>query len=383
MDYTNPISGKLIFDALKDKNVIVMAANIRIQHCFRGIIDAAKETDSAVLFEIAKSEVGYTDQQPEEFARVCKTAIKAANANIPYCIHGDHITIPENTPAAIAEAEDLIKKEIDAGFTSFAIDASRNFDVTATKTIDQLAVNIKITTHLAKFIEKLMKDKGKTRADYSLEVEVGEIGKIDPKTGKQELTTVDEAVTFIKALHENDVYPDLLAINNGTVHGNVYDAEGNVIPLLGIDEKRTREIADAIAPLGVKIAQHGITGTPLELMHKLIDAGIVKGNIATHWQDLAIENMPPELVKKMEQWTLDKYKAKAKAEKPNISDKEIIGKNIKNAIKPFKKEIAEIDEKYKQKIYEACKASAIKYFEAFNGKGSGKIVRDYIASKSK
>ncbi len=376
MDYNNPISGKLIFDAVKDKNVIVMAVNIRIQHCVRGVMEAAKEMDAAVLFEIAKSEIGYTDQQPDEFARVCKEVAKEVNINTPYCIHGDHITISENTPAAIAGAEDLIKKEIEAGFTSFAIDASHNFDLTAKTTKDQLSANIKITTHLAKLIEKLMKEKGKTRKDYGLEVEVGEIGKIDPKPGKQELTTVDEAVTFIKALHENGVYPDLLATNNGTVHGNVYDAEGNVIPLLGIDDKRTKEVANAIAPLGVKIAQHGITGTPLELMHKLINAGIVKGNVGTHWQDIAIENLPTELVKKMEKWTLDKYGADAKAKKPNMSDKEIIGKNIKNAIKPFKKEIASIDDKYKKKIYAACKASAIEYFEAFNGKGSGKTVRN-------
>jgi len=242
MDYNNPISGKLIFDAVKDKNVIVMAVNIRIQHCVRGVMEAAKEMDAAVLFEIAKSEIGYTDQQPDEFARVCKEVAKEVNINTPYCIHGDHITISENTPAAIAGAEDLIKKEIEAGFTSFAIDASHNFDLTAKTTKDQLSANIKITTHLAKLIEKLMKEKGKTRKDYGLEVEVGEIGKIDPKTGKQELTTVDEAVTFIKALHENGVYPDLLATNNGTVHGNVYDAEGNVIPLLGIDDKRTRKL---------------------------------------------------------------------------------------------------------------------------------------------
>ncbi len=380
MDYKNPVSGKLIFDALKNKNVIVMAANIRIQQCFRGIIEAAKEMDAAVLFEIAKSEIGYTDQSPDEFARVCRETVKASNSNIPYSIHGDHITIAENTPTAIAAAEDLIKKEIDAGFTSFAIDASHNFDITAAKTIDQLAVNIKITTHFAKLIEKLMKENGKTRADYSLEVEVGEIGKIDTKTGKQELTTVDEAVTFIKALHENDIYPDLLATNNGTIHGNVYDAYGNVIPLLGIDDKRTRDVANAIAPLGVKIAQHGITGTPLELMHKLINAGIAKGNVATHWQDIAIENMPQDLVKKMELWTLDKYRANAKAKNPLMSDKEIIGKNIKHAIKPFKKEIANIDANYKNKIYKACKASAIEYFEAFNSKGSGEVVRKAIES---
>ena len=54
MDYNNPISGKLIFDALKDKNVIVMAANIRIQHGFRGVMESAKEMDATILFEIVK-----------------------------------------------------------------------------------------------------------------------------------------------------------------------------------------------------------------------------------------------------------------------------------------------------------------------------------------
>jgi len=378
MDYNNPISGKLIFNALKDKNVIVMAANIRIQHTLRGIMEAAKEMDAAMLFEIAKSEVGYTDQQPEEYARFCRQVAREIDFNTPYCIHGDHTTVSENTPAAIASAEDLIRKEVEAGFTSFAIDASHNFDLNAKTTRGQLADNIEITIRLAKLIEKLMEAKGKTRTDYSLECEVGEIGKIDPETGKQELTTVDEAVTFIKALHENAVYPDLLAMNNGTIHGNVYDANGNIIPLLGIDDKRTREVANAIAPLGVKIAQHGITGTPLELMNKLIDAGIVKGNVATNWQNIAIENLPADLVKRMEDWTMEKHGAAVKAKKPNMSDKEIIGKNIKHAIKPFKQEIADIDDYYKQKIYDVCKASALEFIEAFNGKGSGQVVRDYV-----
>ena len=377
MNYNNPISGKLIFDALKDKNVIVMAANIRIQHGFRGVMEAAKELDAALLFEIAKSEVGYTDQQPEEFARVCREVAHEIDFNTPYCIHGDHTTVSENTPEAIASAEDLLRKEIEAGFTSFAIDASHNFNLDAETTREQLADNIEITVRLAKLIEKLMAGKGKTRKDYGLEVEVGEIGRIDPETGKQELTTVDEAVTFIKALHEEGIYPDLLATNNGTIHGNVYDAEGNVIPLLGIDDARTRDVANAIAPLGVKIAQHGITGTPLELMHRLIDAGIVKGNVGTNWQNIALENMPADLVKKMEDWTMEKYAAAVKAKTPEMSDKEIIGKNIKNAIKPFKQEIANIDEEHKQKVYAASKKSALEFIEAFNGKGSGKVVKSF------
>lgn len=378
MNYNNPISGRIIFNALKGKNVIVMAANVRIQHCFRGIIEAAKEMDAAIIFEIAKSEVGYTDQAPEEYISVVKSLAKEIDFNTPYCIHGDHITISENTPDAIRSAEDLIKKEVEAGFTSFAIDASHNFNIEAETTREQLADNIEITTRIAKLIKRLMVEKGKTREDYGLEVEVGEIGKIDPETGEQELTTVDEAVTFIKALNENGVYPDLIAINNGTVHGNVYDAEGNIVPLLGIDGLRTREVANAIASIGVQIAQHGITGTPLELMRKLIDAGIVKGNVGTNWQNIALDNMPSDLVKKMEDWTMENYAVKVRAKKPSISDKEIIGQNIKYGIRVFKKEIANIDDEYKQKIHDVSKKSAIEFIEAFNGRESGQIVRDYI-----
>ncbi|MGB3346755.1 MAG: class II fructose-bisphosphate aldolase [Candidatus Humimicrobiia bacterium] len=383
MNYNKPISGKLMFNALRDKDVIVIAINVRIKHCLRGVMEAAKEADSAIIFEIAKSEIGYTDQSPEEYVNYVKEIADRINFNTPYCIHGDHITIPENTPEAIKSAEEIVKKEVEAGFTSFAIDASHNFDLNAELTREQLADNIKITTRIAKLIEKLMAEKGKKREDYGLEVEVGEIGKIDPETGEQELTTVDEAVTFIKALNENGVYPDLIATNNGTVHGNIYDEEGNIIPILGIDAVRTREIASSIAPLGVKIAQHGITGTPLKLIHKLIDAGIVKGNVATNFQDIAIENMSPELAKRMADWTMKNYAEKVRAKKPKISDREIIGKNIKYAIKVFKHEIEEIDDEYKQKISDASKKSATEFIEAFNGKGSGQIVKDYIRNIKK
>jgi len=332
MNYNKPISGKLMFNALRDKDVIAMAVNVRIRHCLHGVMEAAKEADAAIIFEIAKSETGYTAQSPEEYANYVKE----------------------------------IAHKID--FNNLNVESTR----------EQLADNIEITTRIAKLIEKLMVEKGKKREDYGLEVEVGEIGKIDPETGEQELTTVDEAVTFIKTLNENGVYPDLIATNNGTVHGNIYDEEGNIIPILGIDDARTREIANSIAPLGVKIAQHGITGTPLELIHKLIDAGIVKGNVATNFQNIAIENMQPELAKRMADWTMENFAEKVRAKKPEISDREIIGKNIKYAIKVFKKEIEEIDDEYKQKIADASKKSSSAFIEAFNGKGSGQIVRDYI-----
>lgn len=370
-DYSKPISGKLLFKALEGKDCMVMAANIRITHSARGIMMAAKEMNAAVLFEIARSEVGYTGQPPQMFMDSIIKCAADTGFDQPYAVHGDHITIKENTQEAIESAQDLIDAEIAAGFTSYAIDASHNFDADAETTEEQLADNIEITTKLAGLIPE----------DAGLEVEVGEVGRADPETGEKMITTVDETVTFINALHEAGIKPDLLAINNGSIHGNIFDKDGNIVEQVGIDIERTKAIVDAIRPLGVKLAQHGITGTPLRLMHLLIGAGIAKGNVGTQWQNVVVANMDPELLKKMEEWTLEsEYAKKMKAKKPEISEKELIAKNIKRSIKVFKDEIDSMDMQYTERIDEATKKSALGFFDAFKAEGTADIVRDYIES---
>lgn len=372
MDYNKPISGKHIFKALEKERCIVMAANIRVQRSARGIMEAAKQMDAAVLFEIAKSEVGYTAQTPADFYQNIVNTAEEIDFNQPYAIHGDHITIKDTSPEAYKGAEDLIKAEIAAGFTSYAIDASHNFNLNVSDVKEQLKDNIEITKKLAKLIPE----------QYSLEVEVGEVGRTDPTTGEKQLTTVEEAVTFITALREAGIKPDLLATNNGTSHGNVFDKNGNVIAKVGIDLQRTKAIADAIKPMGVRIAQHGITGTPLDFIPLLLDCGIVKGNVGTNWQNIAIDCIPPELRKKMEDWTLQSPEAaKTKTKKPNITENELILKNIKNSIKPFKTELAAIPDSYKKKLDEATKKSAIDFFKAFNAQGTGSKVKKYLKGK--
>jgi len=365
-DFNKPISGKMIFDAIADKPSIIMAANIRIQHCTRGIMQAAKEKNAAVLFEIAKSEIGYTDQKPQEFYDKIVEAANDVGFDTPYAIHGDHITIKKNTPEAIAEAKDLIEAEVAAGFTSYAIDASHNYDLNASNARDALADNIEITVKLADLIPK----------DVCLEVEVGEVGRKNPD-GTKMLTTVEESVTYIEALQEQGVKPHLIALNNGSVHGNIFDADGNIVEQVGIDIERTKAIADAITPLGVRIAQHGITGTPLRLMHLLVEAGIAKGNVGTNWQNIAVANMPPELVSKMEAWTIaSEQAAKMKVKKPQMSEKELIAKNIKHSIKPHKSEIETISDEWKKKVADASKASALDFFDAFQSNDTADLVRN-------
>ncbi|MBU0761434.1 MAG: class II fructose-bisphosphate aldolase [Candidatus Altiarchaeota archaeon] len=372
MDYTKPVWGEDVVNALAGKGCIVMATNIRITHSARGIMLAAKELDAAVMFEIAKSEIGYTDQPPKEFVRNIEQIAQEVEFNQPYVIHGDHIGIKENTSEAVGAGEKLIKDMLDAGFTSFAIDASHNFDVGAPTVRQQLRDNIEITCKLAKLIPE----------QAGLEVEVGEVGKKDPKTGEKALTTVEEAKTYIQAIKDAGFNPNLIATNNGTAHGNTYDVNGNLVEQVGIDIERTKAIADAIAPFGTYVAQHGITGTPLNMMHLLIGAGVLKGNVGTNWQNVALDSMPHDLVSRMEDWTLKSPHAeKMKAKKPGISRNELVGKNIKNAIKVFKPEIDALSGDDRAKVDEATKNSALAFFKAFKAEGTASAVREYIEGK--
>lgn len=372
MDYTKPIAGQDLVNALGGTGCIVMAANIRISHSARGIMMAAKELDAAVIFEIAKSEVGYTAQPPQVFMDNILKCAQELEFDLPYVVHGDHITIKENTPEAVAGAEKLINDEIAAGFTSFAIDASHIFDLEADNPKDQLAGNIEVTAKLCELIPD----------EAGLEVEVGEVGKVDPSTGEKALTSVEEAETYVKAISEAGFSPNLLATNNGTTHGNIYDDDGNIVEQVGIDIDRTKAIASSIAPYGVYVAQHGITGTPLDLMHLLINAGVFKGNVGTNWQNLALEAMPSEIVTKMEEWTLASPQAeKTRSKKPDISRGELIGKNIKHSIKEYKSEIDGMSPEDVAKIDEATRQSAIDFFKSFKAQGTATKVKDYIEGK--
>ena len=265
------LSGHSIFDVLKDEKVIIMTCNIRIRHAVPGIMRAAEELDAIVGYELAKTEGnlqgGYTGQTPYTFFDMVVDYANKLSLKKPFFIHADHTTVKDTSEKEYSSAESVIKAAIDAGYTSVSIDASHN----------EVNDNITISSKLG----KLVQDSG-----LGLEVEIGEI-KLVKEGG--ELSTIEESLEFIGALKKNGITPDLLAINNGSKHGNYASGEE-----IHIDLKRTGEIANAIRKYGVTIAQHGITGTPLELVGKFADYGIRKGNVGTEWQNVAHKHLPKD-----------------------------------------------------------------------------------------
>jgi len=369
-----PIPGNVMYQSLKDKNAIIMAANARITvGVAEGIFRAAKDMDSAIIFEIARSESnldkGYTGLLPSDYAAKIHEAAEKVGFDM-WVLHADHISVKKGTPEDIEGTKKLIDAQINAGFTSFAIDASHLFNYQGGNLREELSKNINATTELAKYIKARMGNR-----PFGLEVEVGEIGREDA-SGKV-LTKPDEAVTFIRALNENGIFPNLLAIANGSIHGNVYDEHGNMIEQVSIDIPQTKAIAKALREnkLDVRIAQHGITGTPRELINTVFPKGdILKGNVATFWQNLFLDLLKvyhPDLYKTIWDWTLNNFKEK----NPGKANNEVFGKNVKNALKVFYDQVYGIPQETIDTIEALAYAEARVFLKSFSSAGTASIVR--------
>jgi fructose/tagatose bisphosphate aldolase len=249
------VSGRDIVAAAKEVDSIVLAANARHPLVIKAVLQAAKKKNAAVLIELAKSESTYCGSNYDNIPDYALKYSSEMGHGAVFGLHVDHY--------AIKGHEDVLKgvghlsKILVNGFTSVAIDASHLDDYD----------NFVATRSIAGWLP----------SELGLEVEVGEI------KGPGELSTVEEAKYFIGGLNAWGIFPDYLAISNGSLHGT-YDP--TVGQMEGIDLTRTKEIADVIAPYGVTIAQHGISGTPLDKVSTFRKYGIRKGNVATLFQNV-------------------------------------------------------------------------------------------------
>lgn len=377
MSGKGPVSGDTVFNALSDEKTIIMACNVRMtKGVAKGIMRAAKDNDSAVIFEIARSESdlsgGYTGMKPGDFYNEIVEVASEVGHDI-YVLHADHISIKKGDGEDLENTKKLIKHQIDAGFTSFAIDASHLFDFKGRDLREELADNIRCTTEMAEFINENIGER-----TFGLEVEVGEIGKTD-ETGRV-LTSPEEAVTFLSALKENGVDPNLLAIANGSAHGNTIDENGNVIPQVSVDIPQTVAVADAIknAGMNVRIAQHGITGTPRETINLHFPKGdILKGNVGTHWQNVfydVAKVFEPELFADMKEWVIQQYGPK----NPGKPDEVVFVKNAKRAFKPFFDRTGKLGSDTLRALEAVAYAEATMFFKAFSSGGTASKVRNVM-----
>ena len=248
------VSGKVIDRAMISKGkAVAMAANGRNYFVIRGVLLAAQRARAAVIVEIAKSEGGQKAYCGINFWNIARTVDALCNElgiTVPVAIHGDHYGIKNDKDLAQAKVE--IPTLFEAGMTSIAIDASHLPD-------DK---NLFSNVALIPFVPRW--------AGY--ETEVGEI------KGAEGLSTVEEALFLIGGLNARDIFPDWIALNNGTTHG-IEEKDS------GIQVQLTAEIHNALSKYKISGAQHGTSGNSSERLRQIVQkTATTKANVATALQ---------------------------------------------------------------------------------------------------
>jgi fructose-bisphosphate aldolase class II len=248
------VSGKVIDRAMMARGkAMTIAANGRNQFVIRGALAAAQKANAAIIIEIAKSEGGAGAYCAVNFWNLALLVDSIANElgiTVPVAIHADHYGIKGDADVEKARIE--IPSMLDAGVTSIAIDASHLPD-------DK---NLLASLELAKYVP----------AWAGLETEVGEI------KGKDGLSTVEEALFLVQGLNAHGIFPDWIALNNGTTHG-IEASEA------GIQAELTSEIHAALKPYNISGAQHGTSGNSSERLRLIAsETTTTKANVATALQ---------------------------------------------------------------------------------------------------
>jgi fructose/tagatose bisphosphate aldolase len=322
----------------------VPAINIRgiTYHVARAVFRAAlKGNVGALIFEIARSEIGYTEQRPAEYtACVLAAALREAFEG-PVFLQGDHFQVNAKKYASEPEKEtetirSLVRESVEAGFFNIDIDASTLVDLEKQTLEEQQELNCQITADLTHFIRGI-EPEGMT---ISIGGEIGEVGKRN--------STVEDLRVFMNGYSER-VETDIIGISKisvqtGTSHGGVVLPDGSIAEVkldfdtLGNLSKAAREEFG----LGGAV-QHGASTLPDAAFDKFPDVGTLEVHLATGFQNIIFDSpfFPADLLKTINGHLMKKY---ASERKEDQTEEQFLYKTRKKAFGDFKKEMWSLPE---------------------------------------
>jgi len=318
----------------------------------RAVVRSAKKLNAgAFIFEIARSEIGYTEQRPHEYAAVVLAAALREGFTGPIFIQGDHVQTNAkkyNSPDRDKEIETLralIKEEIAAGFYNIDIDTSTLVDLDKPTIDAQQEVNVTLAADFTEFIRK-HEPSGIT---VSVGGEIGEVG------GKN--SDVHELHAYMKGYNAslkkrgNLAGISKISVQTGTAHGGFINADGSVRKDVKIDLTTLEELSRVARKdyqLGGAV-QHGASTLPPDAFDAFPRVGACEIHLATDFQNMVYEHpsFPADLKAQMYDWV----RANATEErKPKDTEEQFIYKARKKAIGPFKKQMWSISDAARQAI---------------------------------
>jgi fructose-bisphosphate aldolase class II len=318
----------------------VPAINVRASAYLtaRQAFAAALERDvGAIIFEIAKSEMAYTDQRPAEYASVILAAAIRSGWIGPVFLQGDHFQF--NAAKWLADPgeemsglKQLTSEAVAAGFCNIDIDSSTLVDLSQPTTADEQRVNVANTTELTALIRAIEPDE----VTISIGGEIGEVGKSNSTEG--DLRAYLDG--YFGTLHASGL-PGIskVSIQTGTSHGGVVLPDGSVAQV-SVDFDTLRRLSTvARDDYGLAGAvQHGASTLPEEAFHHFPSNGTAEIHLATGFQNILYDEpgLPDALRAEMMAWCLASC---ADERKPGETDEQFLYKTRKKALGPFKREL--------------------------------------------
>jgi len=287
---------------------------------------AIRNNVGPVIFEIARSEIGYTEQRPAEYTTAVLGAALASGYTGPVFIQGDHFQVNAKKYAAAPDDElgairDLIVEAVDAGFFNIDIDSSTLVDLSKPTEEIQQEDNATVTHELTVFIRDI-EPGGVT---VSIGGEIGEVGS--------ENSTVEDLRGFmanytgkLRASSGDMAGISKISVQTGTAHGGIPLPDGTVA--------KVKVDFDTLEKLS-KISQeeYGMSGA-------------VQHGAST----LPDDAFPAELRKSVYDHLNE---AHANERKEGQTDEQFIYKTRKKGFGPFKKQMWDLPSDIKGPICEA------------------------------
>lgn len=342
----------------------------------RSVFRVAKKNDSGTfIFEIARSEIGYTGQSPIEFSSMILAAAIKEDYRGPVFIQGDHFQanaakFKENPDKETDALKALIADAIGSGFYNIDIDSSTLVDLSKPDLKTQQLLNYEICAKLTQFIRQ-NELQGKT---ISVGGEIGEIGHKN--------STPEDLQAFMAGLGEK--LPrglcgiSKISVQTGTTHGGVVLPNGKIAQI-NLDFNTLKTISEiARNKYGLAGAvQHGASTLPPEAFHKFPECETAEVHLATEFQNMIYESkhFPSDLKKRIYEWLKLNVANEAKQ---GETEEQFLYKTRKKALGPFKKEIMSLLPETREAIALEIEGKFDLLFKQLKAVNNKDLVKKYV-----
>ncbi|HEY1952575.1 MAG TPA: class II fructose-bisphosphate aldolase [Gemmatimonadaceae bacterium] len=305
----------------------------------------------ALIQEIARSEIAYTDQRPAEYVAVMLGAALREGFRGPVFIQGDHFQVNAKKFAVdpvteVNGVKQLAREAIASGFYNIDVDTSTLVDLSKPNLVEQQRQNYETGVDIALTVRELQ-PKG---VNISIGGEIGEVGT--------ENSTVEELVTYMDGFNRTLAKRSpgteglsKISVQSGTTHGGVVLADGSIADVKIDFDTLARLSKTAREKYGLAGAvQHGASTLPDVAFHNFPRTETAEIHLATNFQTMLFDNISDSFRNEIYDWLRQNAKDERK---PSDTDEQFFYKTRKKALGPFKKRFWDLPADVKSRLARA------------------------------